>query len=46
MNILKSRKILASADVDAYDYWEEKFNAWQPYDLRSGTGLRPYPSHR
>ena len=45
MNILKSRKNLASADVDAYDCWEEKFNAWQPYDLLFGTGLWPYPSH-
>ena len=27
VNILKGRKILVFADVDAYDYWKEKFKA-------------------
>ncbi len=30
VDILKNRKILVFADVDAYDYWKEKFKATPP----------------
>ena len=40
VDILKNRKILFSADVDAYDYWEEKFKARPQLEVYIGDYLQ------